>query len=54
MGGDKALQNEKPYRCSVKRDGEAWSQATRCHLFTMQSSFQSAQMSLYRSMGIEP
>ena len=54
MGGDKALHNEKPCRCIVKRDGEAWSQATRCHLFTLQSSLQSAPMSLYRSMEIEP
>ena len=50
MGGDKALHNEKPCRCIVKRSGEAWSQATRCHLFTMQSSFQSAPMSLFRSL----
>ena len=54
MGGDKALHNEKPCRCIVKRDGEAWSQANRCHLFPLQSSFQSAPMSLYRSMEIEP
>lgn len=48
--GDKALQDEKPCRCIVKRDGEAWSQANRCHLFTLQSCLQSAPMSLYRSL----